>query len=499
MNGAIDQINQAAVLVIPEIILLATVCVMFLAGPFLVTDSGRAAAGLRHRWGTLSLLALGAAWLCWWQSTPQPAGSGPFRADELLWFTRGLTLTIGAVLTLVLWNQIDDGHAAEAHACLLTILAGTNLAAAANDLVSLFLALELVSIPTYVLLYLPRRDRRMREATIKYFLLSILSSALVLYGMSWLFGVSGTTNLAGIADAAAAGKVSMNSGLVRIAVVLMLAGLGFRITAVPFHFYAPDVFQGSTASAAAMLSFVPKVVGFVALLRLIPLAAGVGTLHEWVPIASVRMLLALLAVLTMFGGNLLALRQTHLHRLLAYSSVAHAGYMLVGFSVGDHGTIGGVSALLFYLGTYGLMTIGVFALLSAVGNGVHSAQTDADIAGLSRTRPVAALCLAVCLFSLSGLPPTAGFLGKLNLFLAAWSDETWLGRGLAIALGLNAAIAAWYYLRLIAVMYLQPVERAQETSSETAAWLAGACCTVATLALFVLPQWLWDAAVRAAG
>ncbi len=499
MATAIEQINQAVALVVPEIILLATVCVMFLTGPFLVSDAGRAGAGLRHRWGALSLLALGVASYAWLHTGAWPVGTGPFRSDDLVWFARGLSLTLGAVLALVLWNQIDDGHAAEAHACLLTIIAGTSLAAAANDLVGLFLALELVSIPTYVLLYLPRRDRAMREATAKYFLLSVFSSGLVLYGMSWLYGAAGTTNLAGIGEAAAAGRMSPDSGLVRVALALMIAGVGFRITAVPFHFYAPDVFQGVTSSAAAMLSFVPKVVGFVALLRLVPIASGMMGLHEWAPADSVRVLLALLAVVTMFGGNLLALRQSHLHRLLAYSSVAHAGYMLVGLTVGERGTpIGGTSALLFYLAVYGVMTIGAFALLGGAGTPQRPLQTDSDLAGLSRTHPAAALLLAVCLFSLTGLPPTAGFLGKLNLFLAAWSDGTGLGRVLAVTLAVNAAIAAWYYLRLIAVMYLEPTGRTETGPLNAAAWVAGVCCAAVTIVLFALPQPLWHAALRAA-
>src|SRR5690606_19004046 len=208
--------------------------------------------------------------------------------------------------------------------------------------------------------------------------------------------------------------------------------------------------------------FVPKVVGFAALIRLLPLASGSLVTENWVPEGSLRGVLALVAVLTMFLGNLLALRQTHLHRLLAYSSVAHAGYMLVGLVVGDQPGVSGVSALLFYLVVCGLVTVGVFALLTAAGQGQNSLKTDCDIAGLSRTRPALALLLAICLFSLTGLPPTAGFLGKLNLFFAAWSEGTNVGMVLAIVLAVNAVISAWYYLRLIGVMYLEAPQE-QET------------------------------------
>lgn len=498
MNAVYEQINSAAALVAPEIILVATVCVMFLAGPFLVTEAGQAGAGLRHRWGVLSLLAIGAAMAAWLSAEPRGVTGGPFRSDDLLWYTRGVSLTAGALLALLVWNQIDDARAAEAHACLLTILAGSQLAAAANDLVTLFLALELVSIPTYVLIDLPQRDAAMREATLKYFLLSIFSSGLVLYGMAWLFGATGTTGIAGIAEAARMGRLDGASLPLRIACLLILAGLSFRITAVPFHFYAPDVFQGVNASAAAMLSVVPKIVGFVALLRLIPLASGAAGVIPSGTLEDLQPLLAGIAVLTMFAGNLLALRQKHLHRLLAYSSIAHAGYMLAAFAIGigapDPDAIG---AMLFYLLAYAIMTIGVFAVISACGSRTRPLVTDSDLAGLSGTHPAGAILMAVCLFSLTGLPPTGGFLGKFNLFVAAWSDGSDLARVLAGALALNAAIAAWYYLRLIAVMYFEPAARPRTSSADWPAWVSAAGCTIATVLLFALPQVPWNAAQRA--
>lgn len=498
MDATIENLNRAAELIVPEIVLLATVCVMFLVGPLLVSPSGQAESGLRHRWAGLALAALGAAWLIWFNHAPLTEAGGPFNADALAWFARGLSLTLGCVLVLLLWNQIDDAHAAEAHACLLSIIAGANLVAAANDLVGLFLALELVSIPTYVLLFIVRRDRVTREATIKYFLLSVFSSSLVLYGMAWLYGATGTTNLTGIAVALSQSNAGDNV-IRHLALVLLVAGLAFRITAVPFHFYAPDVFQGSPASNAAMLSFIPKVVGFVALVRLLPLTGATITAQLWLPDESARLLLSILAVATMFVGNLMALRQKNLFRLLAYSSIAHAGYMLVGLAVGNVGAVGGTSAVLFYLASYGLMTIGVFALLRGASSEEHPLETIDDVRGLSATHPTTALLLAVSLLSLTGLPPTAGFLGKLNLFLAAWGETTSVGHWLAGLLALNAAIAAFYYLRVIALMYLEPAAIRQPRPIDVAAWLGGLACTVGTLLLFFQPQWLWDAVQRAAG
>lgn len=512
MPQYIEHIRGTASLLVPEIILLGTACVLFVVGPFMVSDTGEAAPGLRHRCGLMSLIGLCAAWMVWFHDGSTSLEGTLFHIDQLAWYTRGLSFTTGFLLVLVLWNQIDDRHSAEAHACLLTILAGTSLVAASNDLVALFLSLELVSIPTYVILYLPRRDRNGGEATLKYFLLSVFSSALVLYGMSWLYGVAGTTNFAAIQDVLSSRPPHAGEGMLEIAFALLLAGLSFRIAAVPFHFYAPDVFQGTTAANAALLSYVPKIVGFVALLRLIPLSGATESWVQWMPDHSIKLLLGVLAVVTMFVGNLMALRQKHLYRLMAYSSIAHAGYMLIGLSVGDVEPVGGRQAVLFYLAAYGLMTIGVFALFSAIGKnerGAGSGERGArvlnstlptpcttldDVRGLSRSQPSVALLLAICLFSLTGLPPTAGFLGKLNLFLAAWSNGSNIGHGLAIMLAANAAISAWYYLRLVALMFLEPaVQDADRTPRIVwAPWLAGAACAFATIAIFVAPQWLWD-------
>jgi len=495
-ENALKNLNGAVHLVLPEAVLLATVCVIFFAAPFLVSERGEAPAGLRHRWGWLSLLALlTAGWLCW-NTGVAPRTTGPFVADGLTVFVRGLTLVTGAILVLLHWNQADDSRSAESHACLLAILAGVDLVAAANDMVGLFVALELISIPTYLFLLLPRRDAPAQEATLKYFLLSIFSSAIVLFGLSYLYGATGTTNLTAMHQAFASGKNLPHNILVAVATVMLIAGLGFRLTAVPFHFYAPDVFQGAPTSAAAMLSFVPKVAGFVALLRLmLPAAAGEASMHSWMMLPAATTVLWWLAVITMFTGNLMALLQTDVRRLLAFSSVSHAGYMMVGLVVGMQasGQVNGINALLFYLAVYGIMTLGAFAVLTAAARSDRRIQTQDDLAGLSQTKPVMALILAIFLFSLTGLPPTAGFLGKFNLFFAAWSQGSEASRSLACLLAANAALGAWYYLRLIGVMYLRdPVDRSNDTGSiEAPSLVAAVLCTIGTIGLFLAPGPLW--------
>ncbi len=531
MPDFLPHAASAILTIVPEAILLATVCLMLLLGPFLVDDEGRADAGVGRRWTILSLITLAiAGWVTFKMYGRDIPPGGYFEADGLAFFVRTLMLGLGAVLVVMLTRQIDDGMSAEAHACLLAILAGTNLVALATDLIGLFLALELVSIPTYIFLYLPRRDAQMQEAALKYFLLSVFSSAFVLFGMSWLFGATGTTQLDQIAaqvtasvatvaepapvspeeaaaeqdatggvasagvptDAAAASAANARPRMMLVGLAILIAGLSFRLAAVPFHFYAPDVFQGVNTTSAAMLSFIPKIAGFAALTRVLP--AGAHWLAASLADVPVQNLLAVLAIVTMTLGNLLALRQQNLYRLLAYSSISHSGYMLVGLAMGQSGgTIGGVTALWFYLATYALVSVGAFALVAAA-SAERPITTDADLAGLSRAHPAIAVLLAISLFSLTGLPPTAGFWGKLNLIQASWSSASPWGVWLAASIAANAAVAAWYYLRLIAAMYRDGGDSRPAAPIAWAPAAAGAVCVLGTLLLFAAPQRLLDLA-----
>jgi NADH-quinone oxidoreductase subunit N len=281
--------------------------------------------------------------------------------------------------------------------------------------------------------------------------------------------------------------------LLAVAVVMLLAGLAFRMTAVPFHFYSPDVFQGGPFSAAAMLAVVPKMAGLVALIRLLAPALPGG---DEVSLSGVAgPVLWWLAVLSMVLGNLLALVQTDLRRLLAFSSVAHAGYMLAGLAVGRAGGSSptGVEATLFYLVVYAAMTLGVFAALTVLGGANRKVASIQDLAGLARSRPAVALLLGLCLLSLTGLPPTAGFLGKLNLLLACWSAGTAAGQWLAFWIVLSAAIGAAYYLRLVGILFLQEPVQLPSGEQETPAWVAMCVCTAATVVMFFVPGGLWQA------
>jgi NADH-quinone oxidoreductase subunit N len=297
-----------------------------------------------------------------------------------------------------------------------------------------------------------------------------------------------------------------------VALVMVVAGLCFKITAVPFHWYAPDVYQGAPLPIVALLAFVPKAAGFIALLRLLGYLWIGGTVNPGLALGiHVPILFWILAVMTMTLGNVLALLQDNLKRLLAYSSVAHAGYMLIGLAtapeLGGEEVQGGVPAVLFYLVAYSAMTVGTFAVLCYLSTPQRPVETVDDLAGLSRSQPGMALVMALFLFSLIGLPLTAGFAGKLMLFLGALAvpdlppgspeRARWF-RLLALAGALNAAIAAWYYLRLVAVMYLRDAVRPLQPVRRWPVLGAVAICALLTLGLGVYPALLAKETAEAA-
>jgi NADH-quinone oxidoreductase subunit N len=509
---------------LPEVVLGAVACVIYLWGTFRAN---------RNLFGGLALagLALAGAALAWSANEGYETEAvrraavyaGPVLNDALALLIKVIALGGGAVLVLISWNEVPDRQAADYHACLLIILAGVCLTGAANDLVMMFLALELISIPTYVMLYLPKHDTPAQEAALKYFLLSVFSSALLLFGFSYLYGLAGTTNLPALFDTARRAEPRDLPAVSQVAVILVVAGLGFRITAVPFHFYAPDVYEGTATPMAALLAFVPKVAGFVALLRLLGfvLPGTSGPAEPGLPLPGTALseqapvLLWFLAALTMSVGNVLALLQDNLKRLLAYSSVAHAGYMLIALASAPYlrptegGAIAagpdGVEALLYYLVAYGAMTIGAFGVIAYLDSRERPVETVDDLSGLSRSHPGVALLMVVFLFSLIGIPLTAGFTGKLMVFFGAMSVPSQAHAGLFTVLALigvvNAAIGAWYYLRIIAVMYLRtpvrPLEKRGGWAGLATLWI----CGVLTLALSVPPaaQWLVGAARQATG
>jgi NADH-quinone oxidoreductase subunit N len=546
---------QSFVLLAPEIILVTAALIAFLGGAF---------AGLRSGW-SVAVAGIVAAMLV---AGGQPADgawieSGGIRIDAFSTYIRWTVLGLGAILALVqagdlFRSAVTRGNSfgggfhtsgtCEEAGTFLILLAGLSLTAVADDLVLLFIGLELVSIPTYILLALKRTDAHGQEASLKYFFLSLVASALFLYAAVCLYGIGGSTNLAIIGArlrSAAEPLAGMATVLLPVAIGMAMAGAAFRLAAVPMQFYAPDVYEGTSPSNAALLSTLPKVAGIVVLVRVLALAilptdsgdaavggAAMAHLSLFWPLA------ATLAAVTMTVGNVMALLQRNLRRLLACSSIAHAGYLLVGIATaaaaasaragnGPAGAdtswtlgLGGLSATLFYLATYALATAGIFAAITylghrwpewTAGSGPRPPREEIatvdDLDGLSSTNPVAAFAITLFLLSLAGIPPLPGFWGKLSLATSAlevdWNAAITFGSrrawfvSLAVILVLNAAIAAAYYLRIIAAMYFRPNRRGVQADGGLSAGIAMLLCTALVLMVTVQPRGLFVSSARA--
>lgn len=488
--SAYDVARQTFVILLPEILLLLSATAIMTAGPFVALG--------RRTWYGLSVAALGLTLMVLLAQGTVSADpySSIVLSDAFSFYGRLLLAFSGLIVLALAHDQVDSGRAAEFFGSLLFINAGAMLVAASNELIILFVGLELVSIPTYLLLYLSRRTTTTQEAATKYFFLSIFSSGLLLFGLAYLYGVAGVSNLKALAYLAGHLSGVPQPQLALLAVVFVVAGLGFRVAAVPFHFYAPDVYQGSPTVIAAMLSWVPKAVGFFALLRTVTAVVSAGDGAN--PLVHRAVLLAwIIAAVTMTLGNTVALAQENLKRLLAYSSIAHAGYLMIGVAVAFRngptpGLYFGAEGILFYLTAYAFMTLGAFGVIVLLSTPERPVETVDDLAGLGRTHPATALAMAVCLFSLAGIPPLAGFWGKFELFASAFAlssgPDGRLFWWLAVIAVLNSAIGAYYYLKIVVGMYLRPA-----TSNALAprfAWttaLAVAACTLLTVLVGLFP------------
>jgi NADH-quinone oxidoreductase subunit N len=456
------------------------------------------------------------------------AEAGQLLLPDMVRFAKVVIAAVGLLLLLPLAGTVDRGdegaiaagrrafdplrsNRAEFYAFYLFSLTGLMLCAGADNLIWLFLALELTSLPTYIMVAVSTARNRGREAAVKYFFLGALGAAVFLYGFVLIYGGTGTTRLNDIA--AAIHLYGLNT-LTLAGVVLSLLGLAFKIAAVPMHFYTPDVYEGAAPQVSGFLAFVPKTAGFLAILLLCATVgwvypagqAGVGSLlasstpQPLLPGTGDRLpyvvwlLLWVVSVLTMTVGNVLALRQQSVKRVLAYSSIAHSGYMLVGVVAGpgEASSQSGVTAVLFYLLSYGVMSAGTFAALAAVERSPgpdgepREVETFDDLRGLCASHPVAGWTMVVCSLSLLGLPPLLGFFGKLPLFTSgiAAGQVT-----LVVILGLNSAIAAVYYLRLAFTPLLESPEQGAEPVSASpfrSRMLGGLASAAGVLVLSVL-------------
>ncbi len=431
MNLTIPDLNLS--ILAPALIVTITALLVLLGELF--------TSPARKRWlGFASLIGLliaaGATIGLWGANTA--AFSQMIVADNFGLFLT-LVILIGAALSILLAidfvraHRVDQG---EYYALLLFAVVGMILMATATDLIVIFLALELLSLPLYILAAFKREDGHSLEAGLKYFLLGAFSSAFFLYGIAFLFGATGTTNVSKIMAA-----VKPGNDWLLIGAGLLLVGFAFKVALVPFHWWTPDVYEGAPTAVTAFMSVAVKAAAFGAFFRAF-LVALPSISMDW------QILLAILALLTMTLGNVAALLQSNIKRMLAYSSIAHAGYILIALvAMGANGT----SSALFYLLAYTLTNLGAFGAVIALSDGARERLEVNDYAGAASQQPFIAAAFAICLFSLAGFPPLAGFVGKFLIFSAAVENGwTWL----AVIGVLNSLVSVYFYVRPIVQMYM---------------------------------------------
>ena len=465
---------------LPEIILTIAGTLLLLLEGFKKDEDSRTLIS------TLAAIAIGLAMygtVVAYQ-TPGLAFSNMLISDGFAAFFRLVVLAVGllTVLCSTAYLEREKSNSGEFYVLLLFSLAGQCLMAAANELIMVFIGLEVSSIASYILAGYLRDDKRGNESALKYFLLGSFATAFLLYGVAWVYGMTGSTNLLEIRAAVEKGVPSMM--MVSAAAGLMLVGFAFKISAAPFQVWAPDVYQGAPSPVSGFLSAGPKAVAFAVLIRVFQTSFEAIT-PRWEPI------LWIMALLTMMIGNFAALWQNNIKRMLGYSSIAHAGYVLV--AVTTHSTTG-TAAAMFYLAAYGLMNYGAFAIVTHIAGKGEEHVTIDSLKGLSQREPAVAAMLTVFLLSLIGVPLTGGFFGKFYIFKAAMdSNMVWL-----TALGLlNSAVAAYYYLRVLVAMYMHETERTDRPEAipgglQITMWLTAG----ATLVLGVFPGLVLDFATK---
>ena len=377
---------------------------------------------------------------------------GAYAVDDFALVLKGLFLAAGYLVVLLSTNTIAEGdyHEGEYYFLLLSSILGMTVMASARDLVTIFVALELLSIPAYMLAAWRKRDPRSNEAGLKYYLMGVFASAVMLYGMSLIFGVAKSTVLVDIGAVVASGAGAAK--LVTLGIVFTLVGFAFKVSAVPFHAWAPDTYEGAPTPITAFLSVASKAAGFVAALQLV-FVGFFGREEVWQPMFWV------LAALTMFVGNLVALRQTNIVRLFAYSSIAQAGYMLAPLAVAgesNSAATDSLSAVVIYLLIYAVMNLGAFAVIIAVARKTRSGEIS-SYGGLFEYAPGLTIVMTAFLFALAGIPPLGGWFAKLVIFRALVNPGTGWGYALAVIVGVNSVIALVYYARIAQEMWMKPV------------------------------------------
>ena len=425
-------------LIWPELILTIGGLVTLLLGTF----GGDRQVGL-YQLASLVTLAAAAAAVVAMFGTQASVFSNTLEVDAFGGFAKLLIYAASSICILIAPRFFKDAMRAEYPVLILFAALGMGIMASARDLMTLYVGLELNSLAAYVLASFMRSDDRSSEAGLKYFVLGALASGMLLYGISLLYGFSGTTQFAGIAQAMGGG---MNNGLL-FGLVFVIAGLAFKISAVPFHMWTPDVYEGAPTPVTAFFASAPKVAGVAVFVRVV-LTAFPDVLQQW------QQIVVFVAIASMALGSFAAIGQKNIKRLMAYSAIAHIGFALVGLSAG---TAEGAQGVLVYIAIYVVMTLGAFSVILAMRRNGQAIEQISDFAGLSRTNPQLAFFFGMLMFSLAGIPPLAGFFAKFYVFVAAVKAGL---IALAVIGVITSVVGAYYYLAIVKVMYFDPPKTA---------------------------------------
>jgi NADH-quinone oxidoreductase subunit N len=473
------SIQNDLYVLLPELILAAGAMVLLMIGAFRGDRSAN----------TLTMLAVVLIAASAYVSMiigDDSAFGGAFVMDSFARFTKAVILWSSAACVLLAHRFFSDEKSERFELPVLIVLAslGMSLMVSANNFIALYMGLELQSLALYVLAAFNRDSVRSSEAGLKYFVLGSLSSGMMLYGISMIYGFTGTMDFAGVAHVIKTGGVGIG---LTFGIVFLIAGLAFKISAVPFHMWTPDVYEGSPTPITAYLATASKVASFALVLRAVVVPFP-DAFHQW------QQIIIFISVLSMGLGAFAAIGQTNIKRLMAYSSIGHMGYALLGLAAG---TELGLRGVLFYLAFYSLTNIGIFACVQAMRRGGRTVEDIYDLAGLARTRPRLAFAFMVMMLSLSGLPPLAGILAKAFIFLAAIEAHLYV---LAVFGVLTSVVGAYYYLRIVKVMYFdepaQPFDREMGRSVAAIAAIATAFTVLFVVRIDVLLDYA-DLAARA--
>ncbi|HEY1311641.1 MAG TPA: NADH-quinone oxidoreductase subunit NuoN [Pseudolabrys sp.] len=429
--------------ILPEIILACGAMAVLMGGVF----GGERSAPSVNGWCIGVLILVGYAMIAWVPTGRFVLFGGSFVVDDYARYLKLLTLagSAGALMLSLDYLNAEKQQKFEYGVLVLLSTLGMLMLISAADLIALYLGLELMSLPLYVIAASNRENVRSTEAGLKYFVLGALSSGMLLYGASLIYGFTGTIEFTGIAKAAGQGS---NIGLI-FGLVFLFVGFCFKISAVPFHMWTPDVYEGAPTPVTAFFAAAPKVAGIAIFVRA-TVVAFPGITHEW------QQIVVFVSIASMALGAFAAIGQRNIKRLMAYSSIGHMGFALVGLAAG---TPEGVQGVLIYMSIYVAMTLGTFACILAMRRDGTYVETIADLAGLSRTHPTTAFFLAMLLFSLAGIPPLAGFFAKYFVFLAAIKAGLYV---IAVIGVLTSVVGAFYYLSIVKIMYFdEPASRFQ--------------------------------------